>query len=48
MDIGKEIREVEFQPMDPVRETELPSVPAVPGQPVPREPAPDKEPAHAQ
>lgn len=50
MDIGKEIREVEFEPVsmpgsDPVQ-VPVPSVPA--GEPVPHEPAPDEEPAHAR
>lgn len=45
MDIGKEVREVEFEPM---QQPVLPSVPGGPvEEPVHSEPAPDKEPVHA-
>lgn len=40
MDIGKEVKEIEFEPVEnPVREPELPSVP----EPI----VPAEEPAHA-
>jgi len=55
MDIGKEVKEVEFEPLappvsvpgpDPVH-VPVPMVPIPAPEPVHSDPAPDKEPAHA-